>query len=185
MGAKHVSDEMLLQQIAVGDRSAFSVLYRRHLDGVLSYARRRVPEPEIAFDIAAETFAVVAVNAEAYEGRGPAVGWIFGIARNQVATALRKSRVEEQARQRLGLEPIVLTDADLERVEERAAAGSEAMTAAVAALPEPIRQALLARIVDEHEYPEIAARMKCSQQVVRQRVHRGLSALRTTLGDQP
>jgi RNA polymerase sigma-70 factor (ECF subfamily) len=37
--------------------------------------------------------------------------------------------------------------------------------------------------VDERGYDEIAAAMQCSQQVVRQRVHRGLVRLRMGLED--
>jgi RNA polymerase sigma-70 factor (ECF subfamily) len=48
-------------------------------------------------------------------------------------------------------------------------------------LPEATRQALVARVLDEREYAEIAAELACSEQVVRQRVHRGLRALRTKL----
>jgi RNA polymerase sigma-70 factor (ECF subfamily) len=81
----------------------------------------------------------------------------------------------------LGLEPIALTDRDLERVEERAAAGGPELERALAALPEPIRLALLARVVDERGYDEIAAELECSEQLVRQRVHRGLARLRAGL----
>jgi DNA-directed RNA polymerase specialized sigma24 family protein len=48
------TDEALLHRIAEGDRSAFPVLYRRHLDAVIAFVMRRVPEPDLAFDVAAE-----------------------------------------------------------------------------------------------------------------------------------
>ena len=37
-------------------------------------------------------------------------------------------------------------------------------------------------MVDERGYGEIAAELQCSESVVRQRVSRGLAALRTRLG---
>jgi len=46
----------------------------------------------------------------------------------------------------LGLEPVALTDRDLERVEERAAAGGPELERALAALSAPVRAALLARV---------------------------------------
>jgi RNA polymerase sigma factor (sigma-70 family) len=79
------------------------------------------------------------------------------------------------------MEPIRLDDEDLERVEERAAAGSAALVRELAELPEATRSALLARVVDERAYGEIAAELSCSEQVVRQRVHRGLARLRAGL----
>jgi DNA-directed RNA polymerase specialized sigma24 family protein len=46
-------------------------------------------------------------------------------------------------------------------------------------LPEPQREAIRARMLDELEYPEIARGLRCSEAVVRQRVSRGLRVLRT------
>ena len=50
------------------------------------YLRRRVAEPEVAFDLTAETFAAALVSLGRYEpGRGPAAGWLVGIAQQQAA----------------------------------------------------------------------------------------------------
>ena len=174
-------DRELLRRIARGDDEAFARFYRAHLDAVVAYLRRRVPEPELAFDLAAETFAAVATSAGAYEATGPPAAWLFGIARNKLKESLRRGRVEDAARQALGLEPIALEDAALARVEERAAAGGPKLAKLLATLPDDTRRALLARVVDERGYDEIASAMRCSEQVVRQRVHRGLVRLRAGL----
>lgn len=87
----------------------------------------------------------------------------------------------DAARQRLGLERIVLTDADLAEVERRAAAGGTALDDALRELPDDMRRALLARVVEEREYRDIAEELGCSEQVIRQRVHRGLRRLRTRM----
>ena len=93
-------------------------------------------------------------------------------------------KVEQRARQRLGMPPRALTDEDLERIEEivEAEQGPD-VTALVAGLPPYQREALLARIVDERSYAAIARDLRVSEAVVRQRVSRGLSALRARLGD--
>jgi RNA polymerase sigma factor (sigma-70 family) len=148
------------------------------MNAVVAFLRRRVPDPELAFDLAAETFAVVAARADTFDGSGEPAAWLYGIARNKLRESLRRGRVEDEARRALGLPRLGLDDTDLERVEERAAAGGPALDRALASLPEPIRAALLARIVDERDYEEIAAELECSEQLVRQRVHRGLSRLR-------
>jgi RNA polymerase sigma factor (sigma-70 family) len=176
-----VDDRRLLERIARGDDAAFAAFYRAHLNAVVAFLRRRVADPELAFDLAAETFAVVAARASSYDGAGEPAAWLYGIARNKLRESLRRGRVEASARVALGLEPIALTDRDLERVEERAAAGGPELERALAALPEPIRLALLARVVDERGYDEIAAELECSEQLVRQRVHRGLARLRAGL----
>jgi RNA polymerase sigma factor (sigma-70 family) len=177
------SDEELLAATAGGDDEAFAVFYRRHLDPVVAFLRRRVAAPEQAFDLAAETFAVVALGPGEFRGEGAATAWLYGIARNVLRSSLRRGRIEDAARRRLGAEPTPLTDADLAAVEDRAEAGSDSLTAALGALPEPTRRALLARVVEEREYPEIAAELQCSEQVARQRVHRGLARLRAGLED--
>ena len=84
----------------------------------------------------------------------------------------------DAARVRLGMEPIALDDEQLERIVER---GSTDLREALARLPESQREAILRRVLGEQSYPEIAATVGCSEQVVRQRVSRGLAALRRGL----
>ena len=174
----------LLRRIAAGDDDAFSVFYREHLDAVVAFFQRRVGDRELAFDLTAETFAAVVIGAGSYAGDAPAVAWLFGIARNKLRQSLRSDRVADEARRRLGMEPIALDDAALQRVEERADSGQSELTRALDDLPDATRAALLARLVEELEYGEIAARLQCSEQVVRQRVHRGLKQLRTHLKEE-
>jgi RNA polymerase sigma-70 factor (ECF subfamily) len=179
MRVRKLDDAQLLHRIAGGDERAFSELYARHLDGVVAFFRRRVPTPDLAFDLAAETFAVVVTSAGSYAGDGPPAGWLYGIARNKLRESLRRGQVEASARARLALEPVVLSDEALERVEERAGRGDRVLADSLAELSDAVRGALLARVVDEEPYEDIAARLGCSEQVVRKRVQRGLAALRT------
>lgn len=174
-------DRDLLRRIAAGGDAAFSAFYRCHLDAVIAFFRCRVAEPELAFDLAAETFAAVVIGARSFDGEGTAAAWLFGIARNKLRESYRRGRIEADARQRLGVEPVVLDDLDLQRVEDRAVTGAADLDRELAALPEPTRRALLARVVEERGYPEIAADLGCSELVVRQRVHRGLTRLRAGL----
>src|SRR5215207_8419941 len=100
-------DDALLGAAKAGDGEAFAAFYRRHGDLVLAYLRRRVADPEQAFDLAAETFAAALVSLRRYEpGRGPAAAWLLGIAHNKLLESLRRGRVEAAARRRLRLEPI-------------------------------------------------------------------------------
>jgi RNA polymerase sigma factor (sigma-70 family) len=176
-----IEDGELLRRIAACDDEAFSSFYRAHLPSVVAFFNRRVGDSELAFDLAAETFAAVVVGAAKYEPTGPAVGWLFGIARNKLRESLRRTRVEQSARLRLGMEPIMLEDADLARIGEVADIGEGALSRALEELSAVTRDALLARVVEEQEYEEIAAQLQCSEQVARQRVHRGLTRLRAEL----
>lgn len=89
-------------------------------------------------------------------------------------------RIEDSARRRIGLEPVALTDADLERVDELVGMG-EPLQTLVSELPEAQRRAVVARIVDGRSYEEIATELECSESGVRQRVSRGLRFLRSGL----
>lgn len=183
MRGRHGDDADLLLAAARGQTAAFEQFYRRYQGPVLGYHLRRTGSPELAFDLASETFAAMVASVERFDPeRGSAVGWLFGIASNKLGTALRAGRVEDEARRRIRLERLVLEDEDLARVEELASAnGEDRLAALLARLPEAQRDAILARVVDERSYPDIARELQCSEAVVRQRVQRGLKFMRTRL----
>jgi RNA polymerase sigma factor (sigma-70 family) len=161
------------------DPEAFGVFYRRHVRGVLSFFRRRVPSAELAFDLTAETFAAALEATPRYEPRPePARGWLYGIAHNKLREAQRHGRADDAARRELGMAPIVLTDAGIERIE--AVAGGRVLRL-LDSLPAGQREAVRARVLDERPYAEIAAELRCSESVVRKRVSRGVQTIRAKL----
>jgi RNA polymerase sigma factor (sigma-70 family) len=174
MGAPDPRTDGQLLVATSTDPDAFAIFYRRHVRGVLSFFRRRVGSPEVALDLTAETFAAALEAAPRYVPRPePARGWLYGIAWNKLHEARRRGYAEDAARRALGMAPIVLSDVAIERLE--AIAGANAM---LEALPADQREAVRARVLDEREYEEIAAELRCSPGVVRQRVSRGMRALR-------
>lgn len=174
--------ELIRRSVDDADGDAFAELYRRHVDAVLAYLRRRVPTPELALDLTAETFATAITNAHRFRGEGPVAGWLYGIARNKLLESLRRGRVEDAARRKLANDPLAVSDADLADVEHRATGpGTAELARQLGALAPEIREALIARIVDERGYDDIAADLAVSEQLVRQRVSRGLRRLRTAL----
>lgn len=180
--AERLTDSQLIDRaVELADGDAFAELYRRYVDVVLAYLRRRVPTPEVALDLTAETFATAVASAHRFRGEGEVGGWLLGIARNKLLESLRRGRVEDAARQALSQDPLVVTDADVELVELRAVEGADELHRQLAKLPDDLRKALLARVVDERSYGEIAADLQCSEQLVRQRVSRGLRRLRAAL----
>jgi RNA polymerase sigma factor (sigma-70 family) len=177
------SDDRLLAA-AAGDAAAFSVFYRRYEPAMLTYFARQVGDPELAADLTMEVFAAVLVSCGRYRpGQAPAHAWLFAIAHHKLANSRRRGRVEDRARRRLGMEPVVLEDEDLERIE-RLAGGRDIAVQALAGLPADQREAVLARIVEEREYGEMAAELRCSESVARKRVSRGLARLRDQLEEE-
>jgi RNA polymerase sigma factor (sigma-70 family) len=172
------TDEELLAAVS-GEPEAFAVFYGRHVRPLLGYLVRRIGDAELAADLCAETFAAALDGVHRFDPRrGPAVAWLYGIARRLLSHAARRGVVEDRARRRLGMSPLELTDAAIERIEAEA---GEVATAALDALPADQREAVRARILDERDYADIARSTRTSEAVVRKRVSRGLAGLRARM----
>ena len=159
----------------------FDAMYLRYRDPVLGYFARRVGEPEVAADLMAETFARALVHYRTEPPDEPAA-WLFSIARNLLIDSARHGQVEESARRKLHLEPLVLDDLDIQRIEEVAEAADLAETVREM-LSATEYEALRARAVDEESYAELALRLRCSEAVARKRVSRAIANVRTVMGD--
>jgi len=173
------TDQELLALALTTEPEAFTVFYERHVDVVLTFLRRRTSSPEVAADLMAETFAaaLLALHADTEpEQLEVPVAWLLGIARNKLFESYRRGRVEAAAREKLGLEPLVLDDSDLALVDELSE--SDLVSQLADLLPADQLEALRARVIDEREYDEIARDLDCSEAVVRKRVSRALSTLR-------
>lgn len=167
------SDEELLRSREAED---FGRFYERHVRAVTAFVGKRVSDPEVVFDLVAETFArALQRRAQFDPDRGVSVGWLLGIARHLMADAARRRVVAADARLRLAMAPVALDDEQLLCVGERARADLGSM---LAGLSEDQREAVVRRFVLEQSYPEIAAQLRCSEQVIRQRVSRGRAKLR-------
>ena len=174
------SDAALLAR-ARSDPAAFAQFYERHERLVLRYLGRQVRDPELTADLTAETFAVALAAAQSFDPhRGAAAStWLVGIARHVLLASWRRRRVESNARRFLAMQPVVLHDDQLKAISRLIAEDL------LAELGDDERQAVAGRVLDDREYGDLAGELNCSEQVVRQRVSRGLRKLRTALeGDE-
>lgn len=167
------------------DPSAFAAFYDRYERSLVAYFRARTHDPELTADLTAEVFASVLERARQFDprraGGDSAVPWLFAVARHTFLKSLRDGRVASDARRRLGvLEPVSLEEDGYARVEAVASVEPE-LERALSDLPESQRATLIARIVEERDYDDIAAQLACSELVVRKRVSRALTALRAVL----
>jgi RNA polymerase sigma-70 factor (ECF subfamily) len=180
---EQMSDEELLAATS-GRAEAFGAFYRRHERAVLVFFLRRTSSPEAAADLTAEVFVAALASSRRFRpGKAPAVAWLFAIANNKLSASRKRGRVEERARRRLQTEPLVLTDDDLERVEALADSeqSAEVIRELLAQLPPDQHEAVRSHLLEDRGYDDIASDLQCSQAVVRQRVSRGLRAIRTRL----
>jgi RNA polymerase sigma factor (sigma-70 family) len=152
---------------------AFDTFYRRHYRPVLKYIASRVGDTAAALDLTAEVFAAAYIGRSRFrEGRGPARGWLFGIAANKITDLYRQKRREDAARRRLGMERRSYTDAALEEAEAMIGA-----TQLLDDLPVLERDAVLARVIHDRAYDEIATEAQVAPATVRKRVSDGLARL--------
>jgi RNA polymerase sigma factor (sigma-70 family) len=174
-----VSELSDVELLVSGTPAQYGLFYDRHLGVVRSYVASRVRQPDVVFDLVAETFARALANRAQFDpARGPAVGWLIGIARHLIIDSGRRGEVEAASRVRLGMEAVELADEQLERITEL---GRVDLRAALDAIPADQREAVLRRVVLDEPYTTIAGRLRCSEQVVRKRVSRGLASLRADL----
>ena len=177
-------DDELLLATARGDADAFAAFYRRHIAEVLGFLARRTGSYELAADLAGETFAGALLGCRRFRpGGAPALAWLLGIARNKLRESARRGRVDQRARERLGIPPLALDDEDLVRVEQLAK-GAEQALGLLDRLPVAQREAVRARVLEDRGYSELAGELGCSEQVVRQHVSRGLKRLRKLIEER-
>ena len=137
----------------------FGVFYERHVAFVLSFFRRRVPGPEEAFDLTAETFAAALASVARFEpGPEPPAAWLFAIARHKLSEAVRSSRIQDEARRALAMQPMELDDEAIEILETMARAAAIEI---LQTLGPDQRDAIEARHLQDRAYGEIAAELRC------------------------
>ena len=173
------SDEDLL---ASGDSQAFAVFYRRYARDMLGYFMRRVRDAEAAADLTAETFAAAVVARERFRPqRGPAVGWLYGIAGHKLADYQRRGWLEDRARRQLGMGRLQVSPDDVVQIE---ALEQETVAHILSVLPSDQREAIDGHIIADRSYEELAARAGVSPSAMRHRVSRGLRALRARMQEE-
>src|SRR5438552_5482020 len=165
---------------ARADAVAFAQFYDRNCPAVLAFFYRRTACPHTAADLTAETFADALASVRRYEpARGTGRGWLFGIAGNQYRQWLRRGRVSDSARRKLGVQTGDWDESDIERIETLVdfAPLRSALQDALLTLPAAMREAVILRVGCELPYTEVADRLGCTVNNARVRVSRALDRL--------
>jgi RNA polymerase sigma-70 factor, ECF subfamily len=161
---------------------SFTALYEQMHPSVLRFFARETREPHRAFDLTAETFAKAFERRADFRGHTEkqAAGWIWMIARNQLARYGRSHTVELSALRRLRLERPAPSAEELRHVEELTVREElrEQLAGALATLPVEQRAVLQLRFVEQLGYEEIAEQIGVTAEVARKRSSRALRSLR-------
>ncbi len=177
------TDRDLVRRTQAGDRRAFDLLVLKYQQRVVSLIGRYIRDQTEALDLAQETFIKAYRALPSFRGESAFYTWLYRIAVNTV-----KNHLMAQGRRPPG------EDLDAETAEQTDTGGrlrenatpeghlltdeiARTVQAALAALPEELRTAIVLRELDGLSYEEIAQVMDCPIGTVRSRIFRAREAV--------
>jgi RNA polymerase sigma factor (sigma-70 family) len=112
------SDRELLYWLNA-DPAAFEAFYRRHVDGVIAFATRRMRDPADVADVVASTFVNALTSARSYDAdRGEPGAWLIGITARLIANWARQADRQSALTTKISGRRLLDPD-DIERLEDR------------------------------------------------------------------
>jgi RNA polymerase sigma-70 factor (ECF subfamily) len=163
------------------DPASFGDVYLTYRDQVVRFFVRRVLDPELAFDLMAETFAEMFSGLRGFRGETEEQGraWMWAIARNQLQLWRRRGEVERRNLERVGVPVPSLGPAEYERIEELAdlARFKAILDQAASVLTDQQRTILREHIENERGYDELAHEFGTTVVALRMTVSRALRRL--------
>ncbi len=165
------SDERLASLAAAGQPAAFEAIVQRYRSPLLRYMRRLLPESR-AEDVLQHALTSAWASLRDGADVGDLRPWLYRISRNAALNELRRRGYDYEE-----LAQSLQSSADTPRDVERRAVMRETL-AAVAALPERQRSALLQTAVMGRGHAEVAAELKVTEGALRQLLLRSRRTLR-------
>ena len=166
--------EELLLDIAAGDREALLAFYDRTRRSVYGLALSYLKNGHDAEDVTQDTYVRVWDTAPGYRPQGKPMGWVLTIAKNFALMRLRR-RGREQDLPQEDWESLAV-DSPAVTAEDRAV-----LQAALGALDDQERQAVLLHAVSGLKHREIAEILELPLPTVLSKYHRALKKLRKQL----
>lgn len=177
------ADQVLVRRVQRGDKAAFDVLVRKYQHKIVKLVTRYVHDGAEALDVTQEAFIKAYRAIHGFRGDSAFYTWLYRIAINTaknhlVAEGRRpldhgmdlqdpdQYDVQSRLRDVDTPERLLLTD-EIQRTVE----------AAIAALPEDLRTAIVLRELEGMSYEQIAETMGCPVGTVRSRIFRAREAI--------
>jgi RNA polymerase sigma-70 factor (ECF subfamily) len=177
-------DVELMRLAGGGDERAFERLVERHQGLVIGTVARMLGGPEGAEDVAQQVFVKVWQSASRYRPEAKFTTWLLTIVRHLVFNETRRRRrgffqpFENDDGSLLDLRDDGMSDAAAQLGEREL---QEAVDAAIAALPEAKRMAIILRRFEGMPYEDIAEVLKTSVPAVKSLLFRAREELRGKL----
>jgi len=175
METQQPTDLELIQQIRAGSDAGFEELMRRYKKPVLNFVYRLLGNATEADDVAQDAFVRAYQRLASYRPEEKFSTWLFTIARNAAIDRLRYRQRHPTAPLDAAPEPFAVSNEVANRE-----LGAQ-IAAAVQALPEDQRTALVLAEYHDMSYVEIAGIMRCSEKSVESRLYRAKQTLRQRL----
>jgi RNA polymerase sigma-70 factor (ECF subfamily) len=178
-------DVALMTRIGAGDHAALRVLVERHQNAVVGTVAKMLGNPTEAEDISQQVFLRLWCHAKRYRPEAKFTTYLFTITRNLVFNEIRRRRHhkevstdegEEFRHIQIAADPDCQPDCVLLQDEL-----NRAVDAAIAALPEVQRMAVVLRRYEQMSYEEIASVLKLSVSAVKSLLFRARTSLRESL----
>lgn len=180
--AHHVT---LMQRVKEGDVAAFEELVQIHQHAVIGTVAKMLGSPNDAEDIGQQVFIRIWKSAKRYQPKAKFTTWMFTITRNLVFNEMRRRQRKPAVSMNEREEEFHLATPDDKAVTPAdAALQSElegAVDAAIQALPEKQRMAVVLRRFEELPYEEIASILGLSLPAVKSLLFRARAQLKQNL----
>jgi RNA polymerase sigma-70 factor (ECF subfamily) len=163
-------DDALALAARYGDRDALERLLHDYADRIHAVCRRIIGNPDDALDATQEAMIAVARGIRRFDGKSRISTWIYRVATNAALDELRRQR-----RRPVPTEAEVTSDPRRDAIQ--AVDARLDVDAALAALPEDFRVAVVLRDLCDLDYAEIADVLAVPPGTVRSRIARGRAAL--------
>jgi RNA polymerase sigma-70 factor, ECF subfamily len=187
---QHEAEAQLLARVRAGDEQASTALVRQYGGRMLAVARRLVGTEEDSADAVQEAFLAAFRSLESFEGNSALGTWLHRIVVNvclmrlRVLSRSREVRIDdllptfdETGRHSRPVRP--WDDQALARLTQ--AETSAHVRACIDRLPDPYREILLFRDIEELDTEQTAQQLGINCGAVKARLHRARQALRTLL----
>ncbi|HUH40572.1 MAG TPA: RNA polymerase sigma factor RpoE [Castellaniella sp.] len=181
-------DLELVQRVQRGDRRAFDLLIIKYQRKIMRLLARMIHDPADVEDVAQEAFIKAYRALPQFRGDSAFYTWLYRI-------AINSARNWQAARHRRPNTVSILENEDgetfdpVEGLSDHATPESvlasrqigETVNAAIEALPEDLRAAIILREIEGMSYEDIATTMQCPIGTVRSRIFRAREAIAARL----